>query len=149
MRSLTIILSLLAISNAWTQSDTSSNSLGKVYKTSNPTVKYQYLQEKQIHDYSNNWDFDKDGKLDQIYFVGTGGAHLYYYLRIILSSDDIVRDFPFIQTDFPILPRDEELTKIAYKPDGAQTYFAVFEDNNNPAFLSSLTNHHLQSKKKF
>ncbi len=57
----------------------------------------------QIHNYSNNWDFDNDGIKDQIYFVGTGGAHIYYFLRIVLSSDKKVRDVNFILSDFPFL----------------------------------------------
>jgi hypothetical protein len=119
-----------------------------VYKTSNPSVNYKYDQEKQIHDYSNNWDFDKDGKLDRIYFVGTGGAHLYYFLRIILSSDNAVRNFPFIHSDFPVLPKDEELKKAAYKPDGTQTHFAVFEQNNNPGVFVKLDNSSFAVEKK-
>lgn len=38
-----------------------------------------------------------------MYFVGKGGAHLYYYLKVILSSDKKTREFNFVQSDFPIL----------------------------------------------
>lgn len=51
--------------------------------------------------YCNKWDFDGDGKMDSIYFIGNGGVHTYFFLRIILSSDQKVRNFPFIQLDMP------------------------------------------------
>ena len=110
------------------QNDTPTNSFEPFYRQKVPTIHYQYDTAKQIHNYSNNWDFDKDGVADQVYFVGTGGAHLYYYLRVILSSYNAKRDFPFIESDFPILPPDYNLNKVDYKPISDQTYFAVFKD---------------------
>jgi len=103
---------------------------------------------KQIHDYSKNWDFDLDGKADQVYFIGTRGAHLYFFLRIVLSIDNVERDFPFIQSDFPILPTDEELKKSEINLINSLTQFAVFDydkDNiidifvrlDNSSFLSN------------
>src|SRR5438876_147936 len=127
---LTIILIFLFRVSALAQSDSASNSFETIYKKANPTIHYKYGNKKQVHDYSNNWDFDKDGKTDNVYFIGTGGAHLYYYLRVVLSSDNIVRNFPFIQSDFPVLPKDDELNKIGYRPGKKQTYFAVFNDGN-------------------
>ena len=53
------------------------------------------------YNYSNKWDMDGDGKMDSLYFIGNGGAHTYFFLRIILSSDQKIRDFPFIQLDMP------------------------------------------------
>lgn len=81
----------------------SSNSFEKDYLKSNPTLTYSYDKISQTHNYSNNWDFDKDGIKDELYFVGTGGAHLYYFLKVILSSDKKTREFNFVQSDFPIL----------------------------------------------
>ena len=119
------------MTSSWSQSDTLTNSFERTYKKVNPTINYKYDQEKQIHDYSNNWDFDKDGTPDHVYFIGTGGAHLYYFLRVTLSSDNIVRNFTFIQSDFPVLPPDNELRKTDFKPNNNQTYFAVFDDKDN------------------
>jgi len=83
--------------------DIPSNSFENEYRISTQTLKYSYDEISQIHNYSNNWDLDTDGIKDQIYFVGTGGAHIYYFLRVILSSNKKVRDINFIQTDFPFL----------------------------------------------
>jgi len=73
-----------------------SNSFEKDYHKSNPTLIYSYDSISQTHNYSNNWDFDKDGIKDELYFVGTGGVHLYYYLKVILSSEKKSKEFNFI-----------------------------------------------------
>ena len=81
--------------------DIPSNSFIHNYRISHPTLIYSYDEVAQIHNYSTNWDFDKDGIKDELYFVGTGGAHVYYFLKVILSSDKKSREFNFIQSDFP------------------------------------------------
>jgi hypothetical protein len=83
--------------------ETPSNSFENLYRKRNPSLKYRYDSIAQIHNYSNNWDFDKDGIKDELYFVGTGGAHLYYFLRVVLSSDHTAREFSNIQSDYPLL----------------------------------------------
>jgi hypothetical protein len=83
--------------------DIPSNSFENEYRISNPSVIYSHDEISQIHNYSHNWDFDNDGIKDELYFVGTGGAHVYYFLRVVLSSDKKVRDLNFIQSDFPFL----------------------------------------------
>ena len=83
--------------------DIPSNSFENEYWISNPALIYSYDEISQIHNYSNKWDFDNDGIKDEVYFVGTGGAHIYYFLRVVLSSDKKVRDVNFIQSDFPFL----------------------------------------------
>jgi len=86
-----------------------TNSFENNYRKSNPTLTYSYDEISQIHNYSNNWDFDKDGIKDELYFVGTGGAHLYYFLKVVLSSEKKSREFNFIQSDFPILTATDTL----------------------------------------
>ena len=86
-----------------------SNSFEINYKKSNPGLRYSYDNTSQTHNYSNNWDFDKDGINDEVYFIGTGGAHLYYFLRVVLSTDHKGREFDFIQTDFPLLTATDTL----------------------------------------
>ena len=109
-----------------------SNSFEEKYKE-NPTINYSYDENKQVHNYSNNWDFDNDGINDELYFVGTGGAHLYFFLRLILSSDKVVRDFPYLISDYPILPSGEN-----FNPK--EDYFAVLDikKNNNKAIFIRL-----------
>jgi hypothetical protein len=83
--------------------DIHTNSFENEYRLSNPALIYCFDEISQVHNYSHNWDFDNDGIKDELYFVGTGGAHIYYFLRVILSSDKKVRDLNFIQSDFPLL----------------------------------------------
>ncbi|UPQ79339.1 hypothetical protein M0M57_00525 [Flavobacterium azooxidireducens] len=109
---ITIILTTLTLTVFSQQTDSlyiPSNSFDKEYHKSNPTLTYSYDNNSQTHNYSNNWDFDKDGIKDELYFVGTSGAHLYYYLKVILSSDKKTREFNFVQLDFPILTATDTL----------------------------------------
>jgi hypothetical protein len=86
-----------------------SNAFEINYSKSNPTLNYTYNNASQTHDYSNNWDFDKDGKNDEVYFIGTGGAHLFYFLKVVLSTDHKPRKFDFVQSDFPLLTATDTL----------------------------------------
>ena len=134
----TIIISLVFLRAflVMSQTDNIPNSFEETYRKTNPTINYFYDENKQIHNYSNNWDFDNDGINDEVCFIGTGGAHLYYFLRVILSSDQIVRDFPYLESDFPILPFGEELTKSDFNPQ--KTCFAVLDvdkNNSNAIFI--------------
>ena len=90
------------------QAEPLTSSFAHHYSIANPALHYRYDSLEQVHDYSGNWDLDGDGRNDQVFFVGTGGAHLYYFLRVILSSDNKVRDYSFLQSDFPLLPAENE-----------------------------------------
>jgi hypothetical protein len=83
--------------------DSSTNSLKDVLQRKFPSLKYAYSNETQGHNYSGNWDIDGDGKADSVYFIGNHGAHVYYHLRIKLSTIKKVTDFDFISIDFPLL----------------------------------------------
>lgn len=85
-----------------------SNSFKNDYKQTNPYLHYSYDDLTQTHNYSNNWDFDGDGRKDSLYFIGNNAAHLYFYLSIILSSDGLKRDFPFLLLDLPYLETIKE-----------------------------------------
>ena len=85
------------------QTDHITNSYKETYDVSFPKLKYSYDSSGQTHDYSGNWDFDGDKKSDSLYFIGNGGAHLYFHLRLILSSEGIVRDFQYLVSDFQCL----------------------------------------------
>lgn len=80
-----------------------SNSFKELYRKSNPALQYDYNESRQVHDYSGNWDFDGDGKKDSLLFVGNGGVHSYFHLRIVLSKDQQRRDYAFLVTDLPLL----------------------------------------------
>ena len=145
---LSFLLSFLTTAAAWSQSSLPSDSFEATYKQTNPILVYEYDSLRQIHNYSSNWDLDQDGKLDQVYFVGTGGAHLYYFLRVILSTDMLVRDFPFIQSDFPVLPPDGELCKTSFNPGNGWTQFAVFDCEEDKAIFIRLDSITFDAAKK-
>ena len=94
------------------QSDTYSNSFSSAYRKEYPQLHYSYNDASQIHDYSGNWDLDGDGKNDSILFIGgTGGAHLYYHLKITVSGSDRSYEFPAFEIDFPYLDKSENICK--------------------------------------
>ncbi len=64
---------------------------------------------RQVHNYSGNWDFDGDGKEDDLFFIGNGGAHLYFHPRIKLTSENTIRDYEYILSDFPFLETFDDL----------------------------------------
>jgi|JI10StandDraft_1071094.scaffolds.fasta_scaffold1571638_1 hypothetical protein len=80
------------------------------------------------YNYSNKWDFDGDNKMDSLYFIGNGGVHSYFYLKLILSSDNLARDFPTVQLDMPYISEVENLKKQNENP-GIQ--FVVGDLNND------------------
>lgn len=108
-RNLKLIAGLLVLyTNLYSQSDTSdqslpSNSFEEIYKIRHPKLKYAYNSLTQTHAYSDNWDFDGDGKKDKLLFVGDGGVHLYYHLQLWLSSEKKTHDFPSLAIDYPFL----------------------------------------------
>jgi hypothetical protein len=145
---LTVILTIFTVSVFSQQTDSldiPSNSFEKDYHKSNPTLTYRYDSILQTHNYSNNWDFDKDGIKDELYFVGTGGAHLYYYLKVILSSDKKSKEFNFIQSDFPFLTAtdtvDFEKTVIGF-------VVADIGKNKTPTIIVRLDNQSYYANKK-
>jgi hypothetical protein len=86
-----------------------TNSFEEEYKKRNQNLNYKYDSKNNVHDYSGNWDFDGDGKKDKLRFIGTSGAHLYYYLEIKLSSTNMKTKLPLVETDFPLLVNQIEL----------------------------------------
>ena len=92
----------------------SGNSCQPYFDNNKKLIHYSYTALTQTHNYSNNWDFDGDSKKDELYFIGTGGAHLYFYLRIVLSSDKKVQNFPFLELDMPCLGSVSELNTAAF-----------------------------------
>jgi hypothetical protein len=101
------------------QNELVSNSLE--YLFNNSSVSYRYIEDKQIHDYSDNWDIDGDGIKDNIMFIGNGGAHLYFSLFIKLSSGNKDYDFKYLLLDCPLLEPIDSLLK-----HGRQNIFPQF-----------------------
>jgi hypothetical protein len=66
-----------------------------------PGLKYAYIDSNQTHDYSGNWDLDGDGEMDGVYFVGNGGVHLFFYLRVVCGGR--VWDLRWVEVDMPML----------------------------------------------
>ncbi|MBK7212762.1 MAG: hypothetical protein IPH88_05600 [Bacteroidales bacterium] len=128
---------LTAFSQQTDKLDLRSNSFKKDYLNSNPTLKYSYDSVNQTHNYSDNWDFDRDGIKDELYFNATGGAHLYYSLKVVLSTDHKPREFDFIQTDFPLLTAIDTLD-FGKSPIGF--VIANFGKNLTPTIIIRLDN---------
>jgi hypothetical protein len=61
-----------------------------------------------------------------VYFVGTGGAHLTYFLRVVLSRDNRSQDFPYLSSELPVLPTGYDPRRAAAPFRPAQTLFTVF-----------------------
>lgn len=104
-----------------------SNSFQTYYQSQIPSLRYAYSESLQTHNYSGNWDLDEDGQLDSLWFVGTGGAHLYFYLRAMLSKENKIREYPFLQTDFPQLVFDRTGTSIPPNHLSKDKSFAIFD----------------------
>lgn len=102
-----------------------SNSFQTYYQSQIPSLRYAYSESLQTHNYSGNWDLDEDGQLDSLWFVGTGGAHLYFYLSAMLSTENKIREYPFLQTDFPQLAFDSTGTSIPPNHLSKEKAFAV------------------------
>lgn len=145
-----LVLSLcVLISNA--QSDTLlSISQIIIAKSKSLGLKISYNDSSQVYDYSGNWDFDGDTKTDNLYFVGNGGAHTLYYLKIILSSEKKIRDFSFISIDFPIPGKIEDLRNKTFYPFPSLFSFVVFdfdEDGIDEVFIYLTSNsYHIPRK---
>lgn len=127
---LSILLPLTISFPSHAQSDTTDieeigNSCQPFFDDNKVSLHYSYSVANQTHNYSGNWDFDGDGDTDELYFIGTGGAHLYFYLRIVLSSDKKVRNFPFIELDLPCPGRITELENANFYPPPLLPQFVV------------------------
>lgn len=79
-------------------------------KKIHPELNYAYLDSLKTHDYSGNWDFDGDGLLDSLSFVGDDAVHTNYHLKIVLSHDHIARNFEYLLSDFPFLADNSTLS---------------------------------------
>ncbi len=101
-----------------------------------PGLAYSYDRTRQIHDYSDNWDLDGDGKKDKVYFIGNGGAHVYFYLAIQLSSEKKRRDYTYLSIDMPFLGSKHDLKPGQPQPVLPQFVVADFDaDGRDEIYL--------------
>lgn len=103
-----------------------ANSLKNFY----PNLKYSYTHSIKTHNYSGNWDFDGDGLKDSLYFVGNDAVHTRFQLEIILTSENKLRKYEFIKSDFPFLTSVDELPLNEIEPT-LMPYFIVHDFNND------------------
>lgn len=105
-----------------------STNLGEYnFSKSAPTLKYKYNAKNQTHDYSGNWDFDNDGKFDSLFFVGNNAAHIYYHLKIVLSTNNEISNFPFLELEFPRFENINELKQANFYPLPQFPKFVVYD----------------------
>lgn len=128
---LIISLIILGITNSFAQIDSSvfedvsvyNNKYGQqIYNTETNTYNFSY-------NYSDKWDLDGDGTKDSVFFIGNGGAHTYFYLRIVLSLDKIQRNYPTFNIDMPFFINKDTLDKYG-KSTGLQFVVADFNKDN-------------------
>lgn len=116
---------LIGTSHSFVQTDT-------ITQPNAENIKYMYNPETNTsnlsYDYSNKWDLDGDGQKDSLFFIGNGGAHTYFFLRIVLSNDHKVREFSSINIDMPFIS-DQNLIKESGKKSAAQFIAADFDNN--------------------
>ena len=104
MKTLLVTLVIIFLSIKLTaQIDHLPNSYKKPYDSLFPLLHYSYEDSTQTHNYSGNWDIDGDKKPDSLSFIGNGGTHLYFHLRLSLSTEKTTRDFHWLVSDFPML----------------------------------------------
>lgn len=108
--------------------DSTKSVFEKYYKEYYPDLIYSYDSIADIHNYSNNWDFDNDGIKDQLYFVREDDLFSFYYLKIVLSANQQSAGLDFIQTDFPFLSNPTNAKKL-------KTGFLVNDDENKPPMI--------------
>lgn len=94
-------LSSLGLCAQGTIDTVQGNSLYTYVQERNPALQYSYLEQSQTHDYSGNWDIDGDGKTDSIFWIGNGGAHLMYHVKIALSHNRQTYKYPDFEIDLP------------------------------------------------
>lgn len=141
------VIFLLPLAASHAQSDSVqvvSNSYKSSLNIKHPSLNYDYHTSGQIHDYSNNWDLDGDHKTDSLFFIGNNAAHVYYHLRIVLSSDNKVNDFPFLEFDFPCLGTIDELKNASFYPPPRFPQFVVHDfdsDGIHEIYLNLETKH--------
>jgi len=82
---------------------------------------YQYVVERydstlqlslMDYHYTDLWDFDNDGLMDEIRFISNGGAHCYYYPQIFLSSEQKFHSFKSFYIDMPYLFEVDEINAV-------------------------------------
>ena len=112
------------------QTDHVSNSYKRMYDAKYPALKYSYDSTTQTHDYSGNWDFDGDKISDSLLFVGNGGAHLYFHLRLKLSTELNGRNFEYLVSDFPVLDSIDHFKKV-YGESPIYPVFVVYDFNDD------------------
>jgi len=103
------------------------------------------------YNYSNKWDFDGDNLKDSMFFIGNGGAHSYFYPKIILSSNGLSYDFTSVQIDMPYFTSIETLNYWKLNPS---IQFVVYDFNSDGSqdiylnFNNSISNIPIDWKKQ-
>ena len=133
-----VLLTNISLAQSGLIHEVASNSYAEIYKKKYLTLNYFYNIDTQTHDYSDNWDFDGDGKNDSLFFIGNGGVHLYFHLEIQLSSDKKTYNFPFLAIDNPFLYKEIKLDNNGNPDIFRQFIVANFDDDKLPEIYINL-----------
>ena len=134
MKVIGFILSIFLLNVSFAQTDT-------IPLDKNLSYKFDSILKTNIpiYNYSNIWDFDGDKINDSLWFIGNGGAHEFYYLRMQLSSNVIIRNFHCIQLDMPYLTSHEKFIEDGFNPF-IQFVVNDFDRDNLPEIFFNLKN---------
>lgn len=134
-RIILIILSTLTFTLVNAQSDTTNTELVQIPNSEYAVYQYDSLLNDSIltYQYFNICDIDNDGLFDSIMFVGNGGAHIYFNLKLKISTNGKWIDYPTLYIDMPYLKDTiEEITQFAVSDFDDDGIDEVFLNIDNP-----------------
>ena len=119
------ILSILAFTVINAQTDSTNTEFVEIPNDEYAVYQYDSVLQVDIltYQYSNLWNIDNDGIADSVSFIGNGGTHTYFYLKIRLSSSKEWTVYPTFQIDMPYFEEIENIEE--WNSD--LTQFAVFD----------------------
>ncbi len=116
-QALWFLFSMICVTSVHAQSDTSLYENVSIPMEEFAEYHYDSTLQTNIlwYNYSDIWDFDGDKLNDSVWFIGNGGAHQYFHLRIVLSSENVWHDYTSIQIDMPYLLNTQNLEELGEK----------------------------------
>lgn len=102
-------LALFISTGSFGQVDSSSTSSVPIPNAEYAVYVYDSTLKTKIltYQYHDLGDLDGDGKWDSIAFIGNGGAHTYFHLRVQLSSSGTWTVYPTFSIDMPYWNKDK------------------------------------------
>lgn len=151
-KSILIILSVLTFTLVDAQSDSPISELEQIPNAEYAVYKYDSTLQIKIltYQYSDICDLDNDGIKDSIIFIGNGGAHTYFNLKLRTSSNKEWHEYQTLYIDMPYLnDKIDEMTQFAvsdFDNDGVDEIYLNI-DNSFGLIPENLKTNGLTSKR--